>query len=378
MRTRLAEAEETLRAIRTGEVDTVLVPGKHGPHVFTLQGAEQAYRRLIESMNEGALMLGADKTILYANRSFARMVKCPLEQVTGGSLRRFLSAKHQAELRPLLRRPGKSGTKIQVRLTASDGSFVPAQISLRLLTERGSAHTTVGLIVTDMTDAQRNEELMRALTHHVVQGQETERADVALKLHDHITQLLCAILFRCQALVDELTARRGPSLTEAMRLREMLGKTAEEVERISNNLRPGVLEQLGLIAVLHASSTEFANRTGVLVKLACARITRLPARVELAIYRIFQEALKNVETHARARELDVRLTTPAGHVLLVVRDDGVGFVPPHFPSRLTGKIGVGLIGMRERAASVGGTVTVKSARRTGTEITVRIPLPAAD
>ena len=87
LRTRLADAEETLRAIRSGEVDTVMVAGKEGSQVFTLDGAEHAYRLLIESMNEGALILIRDKTILYANQCFARMVKSPLEQVMG----RFVS-----------------------------------------------------------------------------------------------------------------------------------------------------------------------------------------------------------------------------------------------------------------------------------------------
>ena len=130
---RLADAEETLRAIRSGEVDAVVVAGKQGPQVFTLEGAEHAYRVLIESMNEGALTLTADGMILYANQCFARMVKCPLEQVIGSSFRRFLSAEDRATLRPLLKRAGKSGAKIQVLLHAGDGSHMPAQISIRPL-----------------------------------------------------------------------------------------------------------------------------------------------------------------------------------------------------------------------------------------------------
>ena len=100
LRARLADAEETLRAIRSGEVDAVVVAGKQGPQVFTLEGAEHAYRVLIESMNEGALTLTADKMVLYANQCFARMVKCPLEQVIG----QFLSPLS------LRRRPGNAPT----------------------------------------------------------------------------------------------------------------------------------------------------------------------------------------------------------------------------------------------------------------------------
>ena len=375
LRARLAEAEETLGAIGRGEVDSVSVAGKAGPQVFTLAGAEQAYRVLIESMNEGALTLAADKTILYANQCFARMVKCPLERVTGGSFLRFLSAGDIVAFRVLLKRASKSGSKIQVRLNAADGSHLPVQISIRSLASNGRGARASGLVVTDMTEAQRTEELMRALTNRVVQVQEAERARVALELHDHITQLLCAILFRCEALVVELSAADGPSLKEAVRLREMLGKTAEEVERISRNLRPGVLDQLGLVAVLRATSTEFAHRTGVAVKLTSVEPTvRLSAETELALYRILQEALKNVERHGRARHVTVSLTQPGAFVQLAITDDGVGFDSDRHPVRRKGKDGLGLLGMRERATYAGGALIVKSIRRVGTEIKVRIPV----
>jgi PAS domain S-box-containing protein len=375
LRVRLAEADETLRAIRSGEVDAVVVAGKQGPQVFTLQGAEHAYRVLIESMNEGALTLMADKTILYANQCFARMVKCPLEQVTGSSFHRFLSAADRATLRPLLKRAGKSGSKIQVLLNAGDGSKMPAQISIRPLAKDGFNRATIGMVVTDMTEARRNEEMLRALTHRVVQVQEAERGRVAIELHDGITQLLCAILFRSQALVTSLAARDGPAKGEAMKLRELAGKTAEEVERISHNLRPSVLDQLGLVAALRATTTEFADRTGVAVKLACAKLNaRLPADTELTLYRILQEALRNVEKHARARHVTVSLRQRA-FVQLAINDDGIGFDPDHHAARRKGKGGLGLLSMRERATYVGGAFKIKSVRGAGTEIEVLIPLP---
>ena len=152
---RLVEAEETLRAIRTGEVDAVVTAGKKGLQVFTLQGADHAYRVLIESMNEGALTLTADKMILYANACFARMVKCPLEQVMGGSFRRFLSDDDRATLRPLMKRSAKTGSKVQVLLIAGDGSQMPAQISIRRIAKNGFKVAPIGMVVTDMTESRR-------------------------------------------------------------------------------------------------------------------------------------------------------------------------------------------------------------------------------
>jgi two-component system NarL family sensor kinase len=375
LRVRLAEAEGALRAIRSGEVDAVLVTAKLGPQVFTLEGAGHDYRVLIESMNEGALVLTADKTILYANRCFARMVKQPLEQVIGSSFRRFLSAADRATLRPLMKRADKAGSKIQVLLNPGGSSQMPVQISIRPLEKNGFDRPTIGMVVTDMTESRRIEELLRALTQRVVQVQESERGRVALELHDNITQLLCAALVRCQTLADRLSSCDGTLKAETVELREMLGQTAGEVERISRNLRPGVLDELGLVAVLRDTSTGFAGRTGLSLKLACVPLTaRLAADTELTIYRILQEALKNVEKHARARHVAVCLKKQGSFILLVINDDGIGFDPEHHPARRKGKGGLGLLGMRERAAYVDGTLVVKSAPGKGTTITAQIPL----
>jgi PAS domain S-box-containing protein len=372
---RLADAEETLRAIRSGEVDSVVVAGKQGPQVFTLEGAGHAYRVLIESMNEGALTLTADKMILYANQCFAKMVKCPLEQVTGSSFRRFLSAADRATLRLLLKRADKSGSKIQVRLKAGDGSQIPTHLSIRPLAKNGSKSATFGIVVTDMTEARRNEEMLRALTHRVVQVQEAERGRVALELHDNITQHLCAVLARWQSLANKLPAGEKASRGEVVKLSEMLGQTVEEVQRIARNLRPSVLDELGLVPALRATCREFTDRTGVSLKLACKPLTaRLPAEGELALYRILQKALENVEKHARARHVTVCLRQRA-FVQLTINDDGIGFDPDHHAARRKGKGGLGLLSMRERATYVGGDFKIKSVRGAGTKIEVLIPLP---
>ncbi len=374
LRTRLAAAEETLRAIRTGEVDTVMVAGKEGSQVFTLEGAEHPYRVLIESMNEGALTLTTEKLILYANQCFSRMVKCPLEQVISTSFRRFLSAEDLAILRPLMKRVGKSGSKIQVTLKCGDGSQVPAQISIRPTAEDGSNRATIGMVVTDLTESRRSEELLRALTHRVVQAQEVERARVALELHDTVTQMLCAVQVRSQVLVNRLPAHNRSAKEEAIKLQAIIGMTVEEVERISQNLLPSVLEHLGLASLLRRDSEEFAEKIGVGLQVSCAKLTkRLPADTELALYRIFQEALTNVEKHARARHVNILLTHDVTGVEMTIQDDGVGFDPDRHPGTRKAKPNIGLLGMRERAVFACGVLTIESDPGQGTTIRVKVP-----
>jgi signal transduction histidine kinase len=282
----------------------------------------------------------------------------------------------QIVLRSLLQNPRKSGSQAQMRLKAGDGSRPPVQISVRRLPKNSSDGSVFGLVVTDMTEARRTGELLRALTHRVVEAQEAERGRVALELHDNITQLLCAVLFRFQLLAGRRPHDDGLFSREAAKLHEMLGRTAEEVERISRDLRPGVLEQLGLVDVVRATSKEFAERTGVPVRLVCQQpAVRPPADTELAIYRILQDALRNIEKHARAHHVTVRLRQHGSYARLVVKDDGIGFDPEHRTAGQKGA-GLGLLSMRERASYVGGTVSIRSARLSGTEIEVRIPLPA--
>ena len=375
---RLAVAEETLRAIHSGEVDTVMVAGKEGSQVFTLKGAEHAYRLLIESMNEGALTLTTDKLILYANQCFAKMVKRPLEQVIGTSFREFLAAEDRKPLRALLKRAGQAGSKIQLVLHTGNGGQLPVLISVRPLAKQGSKIVTVGMVVTDMTEARRTEELLRNFSHRLVQLQEAERERVAFELHGHITQLLCAILVRSQTLADQLSPDDRSARKEAKKLRDMIGQAANAVENISRNLRPSVLDHLGLAAVVHSDTKEFEARTGVPLTLSCGRLTaRLPAVAEMAFYRILQEALKNVEHHARASRATVHLTQQGAFVELEINDDGVGFDPDRRAAKEKTKRGFGLLSMRERAAGVGGTLSVQSAPGEGTTIKMRVPLPAA-
>ena len=151
----------------------------------------------------------------------------------------------------------------------------------------------------------------------------------------------------------------------------MVGKVAEDVERISRNLRPSVLDELGLVAVLRTTGAEFSERTSVPLELVALSLpARLPAGIELSLYRIFQEALRNVERHARARHVTVRLSQRRAFVRLVITDDGIGF-------DAKGTTGLGMLGMHERARYVEGVLTVTSTRSRGTEVDVRIPVRGA-
>jgi PAS domain S-box-containing protein len=158
LRARLEEAEETLRAIRSGEVDALVVSGPEGDQIFTLKGAEQPYRVLIETMNEGAVTLTTDGTILYCNDRFAEMVKAPLQRVTGLPMYRFVAPADEKTFEAMLRKGG--GRRSEINLQAEDGTSIPALLSVTPLKMEGTQ--AICMVVTDLTEQKRTEEILKA------------------------------------------------------------------------------------------------------------------------------------------------------------------------------------------------------------------------
>ncbi|WP_295456629.1 bifunctional diguanylate cyclase/phosphodiesterase [uncultured Thiodictyon sp.] len=162
LRARLAEAEETLRAIRNGEVDALVVSGSDGDHVFTLQGADYPYRVLVEEMSEGAIILTAEGVIFYANRRLAEMLKTPLEQVIGSACDRWIAPADAAPFRALLNRTSApSRQRMELTLRASDGTNVPCYLSVSCLLI-GEVLGSFCVVATDLTEQKRSEAILAA------------------------------------------------------------------------------------------------------------------------------------------------------------------------------------------------------------------------
>ncbi len=159
LRLRLEEAEETLRAIRSGEVDALIVSTARGDQVFTLQGADRSYRALVEDMNEGALSLTLDGMVLYANRRFAAMIKAPLETVIGSSVRRWIAQESLPALEALLPGTGCRQCREELTLLAADGTTVPVYLSVNPVAMEGLPDS-VAMVATDLTLQKKQQEAL--------------------------------------------------------------------------------------------------------------------------------------------------------------------------------------------------------------------------
>jgi len=161
LRTRLAEAEEVVRAIRNGEVDAMVVAGERGQRVYTLSGADRTYRQLIETMSEGAVTLSADGVILYGNVRLAEMLERPLDQVLGSALRNYLPPADQQALDAILAQACTAPSRREINLKTSEGRLVPVYLSASRLQSEG-AEMVFCLVLTDLTEQKSHEQIVAA------------------------------------------------------------------------------------------------------------------------------------------------------------------------------------------------------------------------
>ena len=168
LKVRLGAAEEALGAIRDGQVDAIVVPGPRGNQIFTLAGSDAAYRVFVERMKEGAVTVSADATILYCNHAFSEIIGHPLDQIIGRSVYEFVPKTERDRFDSVYRHPLDGPTKMEMQLRAADGHLIPIFASANFFQE-GS--TTVCMVITDLTEQKRQEEIVSAgrLAHLIVQ-----------------------------------------------------------------------------------------------------------------------------------------------------------------------------------------------------------------
>jgi signal transduction histidine kinase len=213
----------------------------------------------------------------------------------------------------------------------------------------------------------------------VVRAQEDERARIARELHDQAAQALTALRYRLGR-IKQLSS--DPAVgAEVDQLVELSAETGRQIARLARDLRPSVLDDLGLVPALRTCAREFSDRIGVEVDLsASGDIPRLSRDAETTIFRIVQEALTNVAKHARASRVWIELGADQRRLTVSVRDDGRGFEAPTAAAepRDGGSGGLGLAGIRERAGLLEGSVEISSAPGQGTRLVATVPLDAAN
>jgi len=341
-----------------------------------LQASEQRYRELFENAHDGIWLHDLQDSIITANRSLARLTGYSLEELSGiKSADLFTEGciDNVKEAEDLPFRGEAMGHLSEATLVKKDKSEASVQLSTNPVLANGQI---VGFqhIARDVTEQKRMQENMRFYSQQAIKAQEEERKRISRELHDEAIQALVAHARRLDALASNVK-----SLSEEDRLcLEELWQEANDImrglRRLGQDLRPPVLESLGLLPALEWLASDVTEYSGIATTVnTIGSKRRLSEEAELALFRIVQEALRNVWRHAEATQAEVVVEFDEGKTKITVGDNGKGFSPPKMMGDLARDGKLGLAGMQERAQLIGGTLRVQSQPGKGTSISVEVP-----
>lgn len=265
----------------------------------------------------------------------------------------------------------QANLETQEQLKRYDGE-TRTLLTLRFLFTTTTGEQFVAGMSVDISEQKRAEEALHRLPQSIIEAQEAERRRVARELHDGVNQAIASIKFRIQT-AEQQILRADPKWQETCgKTKEMLDSVLQQVRRLSRNLRPGELDDFGLVPAARSACQEFETRTGITVKFSHSEfVKRLPPTLELSLYRIIQESLTNVEKHASASEAVINLETDESYVTLEISDNGCGFEMHGAPER---RAGLGLLHMRERASLIGGVFSMVTSPGEGVHLTIHAPI----
>jgi signal transduction histidine kinase len=237
-------------------------------------------------------------------------------------------------------------------------------------------------MVTDVTEHKQAEEQLRiaheqlrSLSAHLESAREEEKRKIARDLHDETSQVLASLSAHLEAAVGTLPAEADKTRANLRKAQALSVMVLDELHKLIYELRPSLLDELGLVAAIGSLADSHLKAAGVKVRFkATGIVRRLPLSTEIALFRVVQEAFNNIVKHAHAHNTDVIVHFKKDSVTIRLKDDGIGFDVQEAISSKDRPRGLGLLGMRERVELMNGSLVIKSSPGQGTKIAVKIPL----
>lgn len=339
-----------------------------------LRESEEKFRTLVEQAADGIFIVDQEGNYLDANESASIITGysvAELKQMNGSEI----IPAEDLEKNPLRLTEIRKGKRVMIErvIRRKDGTLVNVELSAQLM-DYGKVIT----IMRDITERKRTEKELqdsykeiRELASHLQNIREEERISMAREIHDELGQQMTVLKMDVAWLEKKLAASDTAAREKIQELRKGLDQTIHSIRRIASELRPSVLDDMGLGAAIEWQLREFQKRSGVSVSFENRKGEFiLPDAVKTNLFRIVQESLTNVARHANATTVSIKLLRDANQIRLLIKDDGIGFEKQKAPANKT----LGILGMKERTAMLGGSYEISSTPGKGTLVTVTIPV----
>ena len=367
----------------TGEVRYIVEACRDVTDRMRLERALRLTQFSVDCAGDAVFWLGSDARFFYANARACQHLGYSREELLSMTVHDVDPAfpaevwpKHWEELK-------RRGSFIfESRHRTKEGELVPVEITVNYLEFEGKEYNCA--FVREITDRKRAEEAMQQAhdqledqvqrrTAQLISAYEEERTRIARELHDEAGQSLTALLLQLGNLEELLPPGADQAKQRLAELEALTSDIVQELRRMMMDLRPTLLDDLGLIPAIRSFAESQQQRAGVRIEIEVQGVRRrLPPAVEIALFRILQEAITNIAKHAQAASGTVQLCFNQSSVVARITDDGRGFDP--VASRATWQT-FGLLGIEERVALLGGTLRIDSHENRGTRITLDIPIP---
>jgi PAS domain S-box-containing protein len=343
-----------------------------------LRVSEAKYRELFQDASDAIIIHDMEGNVTDANKACEKLLGYSVDELVSKKASNFLREDALALARQI-REKLLSGERIEQRyeqhLQRRDGSEAIIELASRLITADGKP---IGFenIGRDVTDERKMRDNLRFYLKQVLQAQEEERKRISRELHDDAGQSLLLLMHRLDALASDPANRLSKQAKDKVtQLHRLAVKIFDGLRRYAQELRPAILDLMGLVAALGwmAENLERNRRTKVVVEVRGTECELSP-EAKLVLFRIAQEALNNVKRHSDATRAVVKLEYKPQKIIMTITDNGKGFEPPERLSDLASIGKLGLTGMEERARLLGGTLRVQSMPGEGTTVTTELPL----
>ncbi len=343
-----------------------------------LQKKENFFRSLVENAHDLVTVMSYDAKILYESPASERTLGFSVEEKLGKSCLEYLHPDDRdrvlKELSELVEHKAERKT-LEYRYRHKNGNWVPLEVFARLSTaENGEPIIIVNK--RDITERRQKEAQLRKLVARLLSVQDDERRRLARELHDETAQNLALLDINLAMIEKELAEGSNNVEATISQSRTLIERSLREVRTISYLLHPPMLDEAGLSTALSWLIRGFSDRSRIHVTLDCPeRNERFSGDIEIAVYRIVQEALTNIHRHSGSKTAQVRLQRKGDSIILTIEDQGCGIPDAVIgkPAGDVGSLGVGIPGRRERLHLLGGRLDVRS-DATGTSLMAVLPL----
>jgi len=350
-----------------------------------LKASEEKYRLLVENQTDLVVKVDLEGRFLFVSESYCKTFGKSQEELLNN---KFLPLVHPDDRESTMKEMEKLYSHpyscyIEQRALTVNGWRWFNWADAMVFDENGNPTAIIGVgrditekklaeiaLKESQQELKKSEEMLRSLTKKLEEIREEERSRIAMELHDELGQVLTAIKIDLNSLIKkppykkEIPQKIAPLIS-------LVEDTINSVRRISSELRPVIIDRLGLIPAIEWQIDEIRKRLNIkFFTNFPEEVSRLDKQIEITIFRTFQEMMTNIARHSKATEVFISISQDNEKFMMIVKDNGVGFTP----ESISNKKGLGLVGMKERVKSVGGVMEINSVLSSGTEIKIFIPL----